>query len=377
MDECIAMVDPEPISLTELAEFTMLALAQRSWQIAAVISGTLVALAVLNVIAPRLDLIDHPDRERKGHRHPVALTGGLAILCGVWIGTLVQAGTGASAILALLGIVVVVHAFDDQSGLSAPQRLVIDSVIALAFIVITGNLIETLGTVGDSEVRLGVLAAPFTILLYVAVSNAYNMVDGFDGLALSQFLIALLGIGIFHLVFARASGFAPHAFPVAIACVVILLANLGMLGRFFRCFLGDSGARFLGFFLVYVLVMEGYSILSPVEAVYFIALPLLDMCAVIAVRLRLGHGPMRADRRHLHHLLVDAGVAPIHAVMIIGSLSLALIGLFIIQHALGFGDLVLGIVFIGVSILYWQARRYLVRALGRGRTTPPEIEPAR
>jgi hypothetical protein len=79
---------------------------------------------------------------------------------------------------------------------------------------------------------------------------------------------------------------------------------------------------------------------------------------------------MQADRRHLHHLLVDGGLKPITAVMIIGSLSLALICLFIIQHALGFGDLALGIVFVAVSISYWYARPYIVAALKRpGETT--------
>ncbi|HUS56241.1 MAG TPA: MraY family glycosyltransferase, partial [Thermohalobaculum sp.] len=291
-----------------------------------------------------------------------------------WIGTFANAETDAHNILALLGIVAAVHTFDDQSGLSAHQRLLIDAVIALAFVVITDDLVETLGTVDGHEVSLGVLSVPFTILLYVAVSNAYNMIDGLDGLALSQFLIALLGVGLFHLEYAQASGFPPLAFSVVIACIVILLANLGMLGRFFRCLLGDSGARFLGFFLVYVLVVEGYRILSPVAAVYFIALPLLDMCAVIGVRLRVGHAPMHADRRHLHHLLVDSGVAPLHAVLIMGSLSLALIGLFIIQHVIGFSDLALGTVFVGVAILYWQSRPNLVRGLVHVCAVPPKIE---
>jgi UDP-GlcNAc:undecaprenyl-phosphate GlcNAc-1-phosphate transferase len=337
-----------------------------------VFCGTLIALAALNVVAPRLELIDHNNGSRKSHGDPIALTGGFAILCGAWIGTFGQLDptTSAPAILALLGIVCAVHAFDDQSGLTTRQRLLIDVVIALAFIIITKSLVETLGTVGGRKIYLGILAVPFTIFLYVAVSNAYNMVDGLDGLALSQFLIALLGISAFHLAYARASGFAPYAFPIVIACFATLLANLGILGRFFRCFLGDSGARFLGFFLVYVLVFEGYRILSPVEAVYFIALPLLDMCAVVVNRLRAGQGAMQADRRHLHHLLVDGGLKPITAVMIIGSLSLALICLFIIQHALGFGDLALGIVFVAVSISYWYARPYIVAALKRpGETT--------
>ena len=110
------MTGPNPISLIEFVEFSVFAIVHRSGQIAMVFCGTLIALAALNVVAPRLELIDHNNGSRKWHGDPIALTGGFAILCGAWIGTFAQLDptTSAPVILALLGIVCAVHAFDDR-----------------------------------------------------------------------------------------------------------------------------------------------------------------------------------------------------------------------------------------------------------------------
>ena len=356
------MFQGDPQALQNVIEALWSAAAARAWEFAAVAGGTIVALTFLNAIAPHLDLIDHPDALRKKHARAVPLTGGLAILCGVWIWSLAKMNFG-DPVLPLIGIVTVIHAFDDHSGLSPRHRLMIDAVVALAFVMITRNAIETLGTSFGFDLILGPLATPFTILIYLALSNAFNMIDGVDGLAVTQFLITLFGVGIWHLLYARHSGFAPYAFSITVAAIIVLIANLGLLGRFLKCFLGDSGSRLLGFFLVYVLVAEGRRILSPIEAVYFVTFPLLDMCAVIVERARAGARLMQGDRRHLHALLADAGIPQGQVVLIIGAVSCSFIALFVIQHALGLSHLVILAVFIGAACLYWRARRSFVRAI--------------
>jgi UDP-GlcNAc:undecaprenyl-phosphate GlcNAc-1-phosphate transferase len=359
------MVDIKTTTSAPFVDAVLDAIELRAPEFLLVLGGVVGGLLVLNAIAPGLNLLDYPDRARKRHSHPVPLTGGLAILIGVWLGSFVEVEPGLTkpGLLALLAIVGVVHAFDDQSALSARQRLVIDAVIALAVVVITGHSIETLGTVLGVELKLGLLAVPVTIFVYLALTNAYNMIDGLDGLAIIQFLIAFGGVAIWHVLFAHNTGFAPHAFSVAVASVVVLLANLGLLGPKLKCFLGDSGARLLGFFLVYVLVAEGNRILSPIEAVYFIALPLLDICAVVVARLRAGRGPMQADRRHLHYLLVDAGLTQGRAVLTMAAISCAFIGLYALEHIAGLGDFTIWLIFMGLATLYWCGRHSLVRVL--------------
>ena len=353
------------------------------WQVLAVLGTTLGALALLNTAAPRLGLVDHPDGVRKRHARPVPLTGGLAILLGAGLGAMIGITVGAEPLdlFALLAIVTVIHSFDDQSagdrpGLTPHQRLMIDAVVAMAFVVVTGEVIRSVGTVAGVPLELGIAAAPFTILIYLALTNAYNMIDGLDGLALSQFLIAFLGVGLWHLGEAGAVGLPPTMLPIMLASFVVLAANIGLFGRFLHCFLGDSGARLLGFFLVYLLVADGGARFSPPGALFFVALPLIDLCAVFAERLGAGGSTMRADRRHLHHLLVDAGLAPHLVVLVMGLASVGFIALHALMHLAGLGDLAIALAFVALAGLYLVTRRRLARAAARALAPRAVIGPA-
>lgn len=336
-----------------------LAISLRVVDLGVVVVATLVALALLNRIAPKFDMLDWPDGGRKAHVTAVPLTGGLALVIGIWIGALVATSIGQIdyEVLALLGIIATIHAFDDHSGLSARQRLVIDAVVALAFIVITGGVIESFGTIWGVELLSGWFGVPLTIFVYLALTNAYNMIDGVDGLALTQFLIAIVSVGLWHIMHAPRSGFDPLAFSVIAACLVVLVANIGLVGQRLKCFLGDSGSRFLGFFLVYVLVSEGTSILSPIHGAYLIALPLLDMCAVVAERMRAGEGPMQADRRHLHQLIIDAGGSGRAAMLVMGAISLGFSAFVFVQNVAGINDLTSLAILLVIAGGYFAGRR--------------------
>lgn len=375
-------IDPQTIS--DVVALGWLAISLRIADLGVVVVATLIALALLNRIAPRFELLDPPDQDRKTHATAVPLTGGLALLIGIWIGALFATRFGQADIehvdfevLALLGIIATVHAFDDQSGLSARQRLVIDAVVALAFIVVTGDVIESFGTIGGVELLFGWFGVPLTIFVYLALTNAYNMIDGVDGLALTQFLIAVLSVGLWHILHAPHSGIDPLAFPVIVACFVVLAANLGLLGQRLNCFLGDSGSRFLGFFLVYVLVSEGTNVLSPIQGGYLIALPLFDMCAVVAERVRAGEGAMQADRRHLHHLIIDAGGSGRAAVLVMAAITVGLSALVFVLTVLGISDLgSLGVLLV-IAGGHFAGRRAGVKLFvglirSRGGTEPAE-----
>jgi UDP-GlcNAc:undecaprenyl-phosphate GlcNAc-1-phosphate transferase len=152
----------------------------------------------------------------------------------------------------------------------------------------------------------------------------------------------------------------------------VLVANLGLLGRAFKSFLGDSGARFLGFFLVYVIIVEGSNALTPVHAAYFVALPLLDMCAVVWERWRAGRRIMKADRAHLHFQLQDFGVSRLAAVLVMGGVALGFVALAFalrLYDAPEFGVLT---VFLALAIVYCVGRRAFVRAVA-SRLRPRQV----
>jgi len=375
----ISAAASNPIAVSDVPGEVWEALAVRAADLGAVVAATFVALAVLNRIAPNFDMLDMPDGGRKAHARPVPLTGGPALVVGIWIGALVATSVGQVdyEVLALLGIISTIHAFDDHSGISARQRLVIDGVVALAFIVITGGVIESIGNLWGGEWLLGWFGVPLTIFVYLALTNAYNMIDGVDGLALTQFLIAIISVALWHILNAPNSGFDPLAFSVIAASLVLLVANTGLAGQMFKCFLGDSGSRFLGFFLVYVLVSEGTSILSPIQGAYLIALPLFDMCAVVVERLRAGVGAMQSDRRHLHHLIIDAGGSGRSAVLAMGAISLGISALVFVLSVAEIGDLGGLAILVAIAGSYFAGRRagvkLFVNAIGkRGLAGPAE-----
>jgi len=115
---------------------------------------------------------------------------------------------------------------------------------------------------------------------------------------------------------------------------------------------------------------------APPGALFFVAVPLLDLCAVVGERVRAGEGPMAADRRHLHHLLRDAGLGPARVVALMAALSIGFIALLAGLHLSGIGDLALMLAFIALALVYWTGRRAFVRSAGQVLGARPIIEPA-
>jgi UDP-GlcNAc:undecaprenyl-phosphate/decaprenyl-phosphate GlcNAc-1-phosphate transferase len=180
-------------------------------------------------------------------------------------------------------------------------------------------------TFGGATVELGVLALPLTLLWIVGVTNAFNLIDGLDGLATGIALVALgstLGVS---LLLGNAE--------VAIVCTALGGALLGFLRYNFRparIFLGDSGSMFVGFMLA-VLSVHGSTKSATAVLVtvplLVVALPLLDTALAIVRRWLRGRPVFGADERHLHHRLVAAGMTHVRAVVSLYVLAAGLAGL--------------------------------------------------
>ena len=169
------------------------------------------------------------------------------------------------------------------------------------------------------QIALGMLSLPVTALWIIGLSNAFNLVDGADGLAGGVAVVALLSTA--------ASAAIVHD-PTVLWCSLALLgAMLGFL-RFnwppARIFLGDSGSLVVGFLLA-VLTVKGASRRD--GAVYFLApifalsYPLLDTGISMMRRWLRGDPLSRADGNHIHHQLQKLGVGPRQSVLLICGLS--------------------------------------------------------
>lgn len=276
--------------------------------IASLVAG--VALFFLIRGAQRLKLIDHPGG-RKTHVGSIPLVGGLSALVGLLVASLWFDGLQSfdRMLLATSTGLVVLGAWDDRHGLKVRVRVLLQAIVILTMILSTGMYVRHLGTIFGGPVSLGWFGIPFTMIALVGLLNAFNLMDGIDGLATSLGMIAVAGILI-------AFGGSMHATPallvlMGVALLPSLAANLGIFGPRGKCFLGDAGSTLIGYMVGWALIalsQKPGSSLSPVGALWCVALPVLDTLAVMYRRIRRGQSPFKAGRGHIHYLLRDSGV---------------------------------------------------------------------
>lgn len=269
---------------------------------------THVLVALFARFAPSVGWMDQPG----GHKHhgeSVPVVGGLAVVLAIGIVLLVHGELpsparvllGGMALLCLLGLV------DDRWNLSPRWRIVLQALVAGAVCAATETWLRSMGSLwpGVSDLQTGWFALPFTVFCVVGVINAFNLVDGMDGLSSGLFLV------VAGLLVAFA---APGPFQLPLAGAIAALGafafwNWPMRWRIRRVFLGDAGTLPLGLLLGIVLVdaSQRKQGLPPACALWLFAWPLIDTVSVMWRRVAAGKSPMSADQRHVHHLLLRAG----------------------------------------------------------------------
>jgi UDP-GlcNAc:undecaprenyl-phosphate GlcNAc-1-phosphate transferase len=195
--------------------------------------------------------------------------------------------------------------------------------------------IHTLGRIFGHEVTLGWIGVPLTVVAVIGLVNAFNMMDGIDGLAGSLELVSIAAI----ILFADPSplhGVIALLVVLAAASLPYLVANQGFMGG--KIFLGDAGSMLIGYLLAWALISMSQTPgtqLSPVNVLWCVALPVFDTFAVMYRRMRQGRSPFKPDRGHIHHILLGLGLAPraTLAVLILLATGLALIGAFLSSAA--------------------------------------------
>ncbi len=286
--------------------------------------------------------VDKPN-ERKVHQRPMVRLGGVSIFTGTaialllvwWLGGFGNLSSGKEWQIwgiALGGICFfLIGLADDLLNLSPFTRLVMQVIVAVGAWKM-GVSIDFISIPTIGIVHLNWLSLPITVLWLVGMVNAINWIDGLDGLAAGVSGIAAIVMSIVSLYMKQ-----PEAALIAAA---LAGASLGFLRYNFnpaQIFMGDGGSYFMGFTLasVGVIGLVKIPVVTAVLLPYVIlAVPIVDMSAVILLRLRNGKSPFTADKTHLHHRLLKAGLSHRWAVLFIysltlwvGSLALALAGL--------------------------------------------------
>jgi UDP-GlcNAc:undecaprenyl-phosphate GlcNAc-1-phosphate transferase len=288
-----------------------------------VIHAALACFAAISLIvllrntARRMGLVDYPGG-RKQHEGAVPVVGGIAIYGAFAFSALLitqsQPLYPFRSLLGGMGVLVLAGVLDDMHDLSAFAKLAMQCAAALLMASWGGVYVAELGDLFGlgGNLGLGNFAIPFTLVCVLGIINAINMTDGIDGLAGGLTLVSLLGFAVLFVALKLPS----HLLMVSIligAIVGFLCFNLRHpLRPQANVFLGDAGSMALGFALCWFavsLTRVPTTRVPPIAIVWLIAVPLIDMGVVILRRALSGRSPLSADREHLHHLLLRAGLS--------------------------------------------------------------------
>ena len=257
-------------------------------------------------------LVDLPDTSRKFHKRPTPLTGGIGILIALLISGKLYidlnnlTGYVPEFTFQLMVIsipLVILFLIDDVKELKPLFRILIQVALTIYMIQSTGVYLETLGNLfGTGEINLGIYSTPITVFCVVGIMNAFNMMDGINGLCSGCAMIALMLMGFF-------SGLIYDSMLVLIigSMIGFIIFNLGIFGKKRRVFLGDSGSNLVGFWVAWVAIYASQSQIyniEPITILWFVAIPLLDCIGLIFSRTINGIGWSTAGRDHIHHKLM-------------------------------------------------------------------------
>ncbi len=300
------------------------------------VSTTLVAIISLMPIADRVGLVDIPST-RKQHSNDVPLIGGIAIFLGTLTACLISMPTDTSTRLFLISsaLTVFIGALDDLHDLSVRLRLIAQLIIASIFVYGAGIHLDNLGNLFyfTGDIQLGLIVGSIvTIIAVLGAINAFNMSDGMDGLTGVLAINTLCTISFLYFLNGQMQ---QSTLPMVIGICIIpfLIFNLGLIpGRVHKIFMGDSGSMFIGLSIIWVLTLatRGESpAIRAVTALWVIAIPLMDMVAIMLRRYKKGHSPFKPDRNHLHHILLNKGFSETRVLLSITLLasSASLVGI--------------------------------------------------
>ena len=302
--------------------------------------ATYVLVPLVKRLALRLGAVDHPS-DRRAHEGRVPTLGGLAVAVPVFAGIgllylwpnaisqqFFQEESGVLALLLGGALMVALGMYDDLHGSDAKLKFGVQTLAAICVCALSG-WITVLSVPLLGQVELGLAAVPVTVFWIVAVTNAFNLVDGVDGLAAGvgllvcggSFLLAVLNGHVDMMVFAAVMGGA-------------LLAFLRYNFHPATIFLGDSGSLFVGFTIAVVSMQS--SMKAPTVALMFIPIcavgyPLLDMGLSVARRFIKGKPVFSSDRGHIHHKLLACGLSHRLASMVAYAFTLLFTGIAILE----------------------------------------------
>lgn len=286
--------------------------------------------------------VDKPKDARRMHKKPTPRIGGLAMIFGfvVPIFTImifskisgdsqfwskcIFASRQTTGMFIALALIVVTGFIDDCKDLPAKLKFVVQIAAALIVIFVGDIKIDVFTNpnfLSDNPywVLPEWLSVVLTVVWIVFIINAVNFIDGLDGLAAG--VSAIMSVSLVFI------AIRVGEYPIALFGIALMGSCFGFLPFNFnpaKIFMGDTGSTFLGFMLATLSiqgVFKSYAVISFAVPLLILGLPLFDASFAIIRRILRGESPMKADRGHLHHRLVDMGFSQKQTVFILYAIS--------------------------------------------------------
>jgi UDP-GlcNAc:undecaprenyl-phosphate/decaprenyl-phosphate GlcNAc-1-phosphate transferase len=313
--------------------------------------------------ASRRGWVAAPSHERHLHSSPLPRLGGVAIflsfsfsMIAAWLFALLNPRLRDAfsfqpllTILAPAALVFLLGVYDDLHGAGPYLKFAVQA-IAATMLFAGGLRILNIPVLFGSHRLPWFVGLPFTILWVLAITNAFNLIDGLDGLA--------AGSALFSTLVAFVVALLNGSTLVTLMTIALAGAILAFLRYNFNpatIFLGDSGSLFIGF-LLSALALSGAqkapTIVAVAIPVVSFGLPILETALSILRRFISGRPVFTADREHIHHKLLQHGLSHRQVVIVLYAVSamFALLSLFLLWPSGSSLGLVLAVVGIGIWI---------------------------
>ena len=285
--------------------------------------------------AEKVGAIDVPRDNRRVHDHPIPRMGGLAIFIGFVLSLIFFVPMSTKVLGLLVGsvIIAVMGGVDDIVSLNPWVKLA-GQIVAALVAIRCGLVFDVISNPNifaeETYIEIGWLSIPLTMLWIVGCTNAVNLIDGLDGLAVGVSAISSMTMLIVSLFVSEpVVSIILAALPGA--CLGFMPYNLNPA----KIFMGDVGSQLLGFVLSTASIMglfKLHAIITFFVPLLALALPLADTIFAFFRRILHGQSPFKADKGHFHHRLLAMGLNQKQVVAVLYGIS-AVLGLLAVLMA--------------------------------------------
>ncbi len=315
---------------------------------------------ILNV-AKEKNIVDNPNA-RKLQRIPIPVMGGVVVVFGILVGimtySLFNNINNMLAVVAAVLVIMFVGLVDDIRGLSPRIRFIIEILLVLYLVYITGNQIDNFHGLWGIETLSSWIAVPLTVFACVGIINAVNLIDGVDGYSSGYCIMASIYFGY---------SFFKLGNMMMVALAAIIVASLlpfffcNVFGKHSKMFIGDAGTLSMG---VLISTFVTNMLTASTETAHIadnlgliplslaiMCVPIFDTLRVMGSRILRGTSPFHPDKTHLHHAFIDLGFSHIGTTFSILCLNTFVVICWLVAYKLGVSINVQLYIVIALSVL--------------------------